>query len=189
MALQTTDSMTAEAKILVVDSNRRVAAVYERWLDDACSTTVVPDGKTALERADGSFDAAIIDRRTADVAAVTAALAADADAPPVAVIVGVDSEPTASEVTHNERLLRTEFRAVVGRLGKVAAYDQQVRDRQALAERAATFETAAGDDSPDSDAYRKVRAQLDSLQTAAAQTLADMDENTSAVAVEHVLSH
>jgi hypothetical protein len=185
MADQPTGPTPEERGVLIVDSGRGGAAACEAGLD--CSTTVVSDGDAARERVDGSFDVVVIDPQTAGCAELTAALAADPDGPPVAVIDSPDASEPDGDVTLTMPVTIQRLRSVVDDLEQVAAYDRQVRDRCALAERAATLETAADDYVPETETYRAVRERIATLRTESTDTLAGMDDRTATVAIEHVL--
>lgn len=162
--------MTAETPtVLVVEDEQELADTYAAWLADSHDVRTAYDGESALEMLDG-VDVALLDRRLPGATGddVLTAIRERGDSCQVAMVTAVEPDFDVFELGFDDYvvkpMLRDELEALVERLRRRAAYDQDVQRHFALASKLATLEEHRSEEElRESEEYARVKDELAEL--------------------------
>ena len=173
----------ATASVLVVDDERPVAELYERWLTDAgYDVRVAHSGEAALERVSSTFDVVCLDRQLPDksgVEVLSDIRSREIDTR-VTMITGVEPDFDIVEMPFDEYLVkpvsRSELLDAVSSLSDLSSYDSVIRQYFALSSKKATLQEMKPDDALDeSDEYHSLVDKLEATRSRATAASAELE--------------
>ncbi|ESP89515.1 HalX domain-containing protein [Candidatus Halobonum tyrrellensis] len=167
-------------RVLIVEDEPEVAALYEGYLADQYDVEVVNTGEDALDALDAETDAVLLDRRLPDMAGseVLTAIRDRGFDCRVAMVTAVEPDVDIVEMGFDLYLVkpatRDDIHTAVERLGTRANYDEKLRRTAALVTKRALLEAERPRselrESSEYDALldriEKLQADLDDLGTA-----------------------
>jgi DNA-binding response OmpR family regulator len=173
----------AAASVLVVDDERPVAELYERWLTDAgYDVRVAHSGEAALEQVSSTFDVVCLDRQLPDKSGVEvlSEIRSREIGTRVTMITGVEPDFDIVEMPFDDYLVkpvsRSELLDVVSSLSDLSSYDSVIRQYFALSSKKATLQEMKPDDALDeSDEYDSLVDKLEATRSRATAASAELE--------------
>jgi DNA-binding response OmpR family regulator len=165
----------AAESVLVVEDERPVAELYDRWLTDAgYEVSVANSGDEALERASPAVDIVCLDRQLPgkNGSTVLSELRSRGIEARVVMITGIEPDFDIVEMPFDEYLVkpvsRSELLDTIGSLSDVSSYDSVIRQYFALSsKKAALQETKPDEELNESDEYESLVTKLEATRSQA----------------------
>jgi DNA-binding response OmpR family regulator len=174
----------AQPTVLLVDDEEDIVDVYALAFDDEFTVLTAHDGEEALARVEDA-DVVLLDRRMPGLSGreVLAEIRARGVDVRVAMVTAVDPDFDIAEMAFDAYLTKpvreAELRATVEELLTLAAYDEQVRDRFAVAEKLAVLEAEKSPrELEESSEYQTLQERAATLDAESAETVQGMTAGT-----------
>ena len=177
--------MTGDHTVLVVDDEQAITDTYSELLDDRYTVEVANSGEQALATLSEGIDVVLLDRRMPglsgqDVLDEIRERGLDVR---VAMVTAVDPDFDIAEMPFDTYLTKPvsdeQLRDTVDELLALAEYDEQVRERFAIAEKLAVLETEKTErELAESDEYAALQEQAAALDAQSAETFGSMAAET-----------
>ena len=174
-------AVSERATVLIVDDEPDVADAYAAQLRDQYDVETAYSGEAALDALDPSIDVVLLDRRMPDISGddiLERIRERDLQAR-VAMVTAVDPDFDITEMAFDTYLTKPvsdeELRDVVDEMLRLAEYDEQVRERFAVAEKLALLEAEKTErELATSDEYASLQERATELDTQASETVGKM---------------
>ena len=175
---------TAQPTVLLVDDEADIVDVYALAFSEDYDVLKAHDGEEALEKVSGA-DVVLLDRRMPGLSGreVLAAIRERGLDVRVAMVTAVDPDFDIAEMPFDAYLTKpvgeAELRETVDGLLTLTDYDEQVRERFAIAEKMAALETEkAGAELAESEEYQRLAERAAELDAETSETVSEMDPET-----------
>jgi CheY-like chemotaxis protein len=180
---------TAQPTVLLVDDEEDIVDVYALAFDDDYAVRRAYDGEEALQKV-GNADVVLLDRRMPGLSGreVLAEIRSRGIDVRVAMVTAVDPDFDITEMAFDAYLTKPvsddDLRETVDELLTLSAYDEQVRDRFAVARKLAVLEAEKSErELAASSEYQSLTERAAELDARASETVDEMTAATFEKAV------
>jgi DNA-binding response OmpR family regulator len=180
---------TAQPTVLLVDDEEDIVDVYALAFDDDYAVRRAYDGEEALQKV-GNADVVLLDRRMPGLSGreVLAEIRSRGIDVRVAMVTAVDPGFDITEMAFDAYLTKPvsddDLRETVDELLTLSAYDEQVRDRFAVARKLAVLEAEKSErELAASSEYQSLTERAAELDARASETVGEMTAETFEKAV------
>jgi len=174
----------AQPTVLLVDDEADIVDVYALAFSEEYDVLKASDGEEALEKVSDA-DVVLLDRRMPGLSGreVLAAIRERGIDVRVAMVTAVDPDFDIAEMPFDAYLTKPvgeeELRETVDGLLTLTGYDEQVRERFAIAEKMAALETEkASPELAESEEYQRLAERAAELDAETSETVGEMDPET-----------